>query len=86
MSVRYWKVVLRYGHVGHRNEVSIARYLVFPLGATIQNVIAAVKKMPGTKNNGIDSIQEISYEEYVIGKRNEQENFYLQNLFNQSSA
>lgn len=86
MSLKYWKAVLQYGYVGHRNEISVARHLAFPKKATINDVINTVKTMPGTKNHCIVSIEPISYQEYVIGKRKEQENFYLQRLFNKSTA
>lgn len=77
---------MQYGHVGHRNEISVARYLAFHKNAAINDVINTVKMMPGTKNNCIVSIEPISYQEYAIGKRKEQENFYLQRLFNKSTA
>ena len=86
MEWKYWKVVIKYGHVGRRNEVSVARYMVFPSNATIIDVMEELKQMPGTKNNCVCSIQPISLEEYLIGKRSELENFYLKRLFGESSA
>lgn len=32
MEMMYWKAVIRYGHVGRRNEVSVARHLVYSKG------------------------------------------------------
>lgn len=66
MEWKYWKVVIKYGHVGRRNEVSVARYMVFPSSATIIDVMEELKQMPGTKNNCVCSIEPISLEEYLI--------------------
>lgn len=49
----YWKAVIRYGHVGKKNEISVARYLEFPKGTQIYEVIKVIHSMPGTKNNCI---------------------------------
>jgi len=46
-GVSLGKVVLRYGHVGHRNEV--ARYIVTPKHVTITKVMDFVQTMPGVK-------------------------------------
>ncbi|BCB02134.1 hypothetical protein KH172YL63_02670 [Bacillus sp. KH172YL63] len=45
-------------------------------------------EMPGVKSNVISQVNEISLEEYLIGKRSEVENFYLQELkeFNSFTA
>ena len=86
MNFKYWKVVIRYGHVGLRNEVSVARYLEFPLDATISDVMNEVKNMPGTKNRCIGSIESISRQQYIEGKGMEDDNFYLQNLFSKVIA
>lgn len=80
MGFHYWKVIVRYGHVGLRNEVSVARHLVFESSKGILDIMNFVEEMPGTKKNPIFSIKRISFEEYLIGTRKEKENFYLKNL------
>jgi hypothetical protein len=77
---KYWRVVLRYGHVGKRNEVSVARFLVTEASYNPITVMDLTAEMPGVKNNGLLSLKEITQEEYIIGKRREVENVYLQNL------
>lgn len=88
MEWKYWKVVLRYGHVGKRNEVSVARFLVTEASHNPISVMDLTAEMPGVKNNALLSLKEISQEEYIIGKRLEVENIYLQVLksFNPTSA
>lgn len=85
MEVMYWKAIIKYGHVGHRNEVCVARHLVFPSDTRIEEVIAEVNQMPGTKNNCIQSLYQIRKEDYERGKELEKDNFYLQNLFGESA-
>ena len=83
----YWKVVLRYGHVGHRNEVHVARYLAFDEGVTLLDVYDSAKNMPGVKSaRGVNSAKKVDYREYCAGKEAEEKNFYLQKLmsFNQN--
>lgn len=83
----YWKVVLRYGHVGHRNEVCVARYLAFDEGVTLLDVYDSAKNMPGVKSaRGVNSAKKVDYREYCAGKEAEEKNFYLQKLmaFNQN--
>lgn len=81
MQFKYWKAVIQYGHVGRRNEVSVARYMVFPANTTIQDVVEEVNHMPGTKCNCLVSVQSVSRKAYIDGKKQENENFYLKNLF-----
>lgn len=77
----YWKAVIRYGHVGRRNEISVARHMEFPKDTMVYDVIREIHSMPGTKNNCIASVHTITRQEYETGKKEEQHNFYLQNLF-----
>lgn len=82
----YWKVVLRYGHVGDKNEVYVARYLAFDENPTLIDVCDIAKKMPGVKRTrSVNSAKKIDCLEYLAGKEAEKENFYLQKLmaFNQ---
>jgi len=81
VGVMYWKAVIRYGHVGKRNEISVARYLEFPKGTQIYEVIQVINSMPGTKNNCIQSICEITKSDFLHGLEQEKNNFYLQSLF-----
>lgn len=80
MEASYWKVIMKYGHVGFRKEVSIARHLVMPNDYTLLDVLALAKQMPGVKAKGILSARRITVEEYLIGHRKEAENFYLQKM------
>jgi hypothetical protein len=80
MKWKYWKVVLRYGHVRMKKEVSVARFLVTEASYNPIMVMDLASTMPGVKNRGVISIKEISQDEYIIGKRLEEENFYLQKL------
>ncbi|MCI3027521.1 hypothetical protein LMF32_00020 [Desemzia sp. C1] len=82
----YWKVVLRYGHVGQRKEVYVARYLAFNEEVSLLDVCECAKEMPGVKHSKLVSFaKKIDYTEYLTGKESEKENFYLQKLktFNQ---
>lgn len=65
MEMMYWKAVIRYGHVGRINEVSVARHLMFQKGTLIYEVIKEINSMPGTKNNCIQSVYEITEEEFL---------------------
>ncbi|PHG81181.1 hypothetical protein [Bacillus wiedmannii] len=82
MDWKYWRVVCRYGHVGVRREVSVARFLVTEASHNPIMVMDLVSEMPGVKYRGIVSITQITQEEYLIGKRQELENLYLQKLMN----
>lgn len=82
----YWKVVIRYGHVGKRNEVSIARHLVTPSTTTTIDVMNLVENMPGTKHRALISVKTINVYEYLQGLRAEKENFYLMRLFQNQKA
>jgi hypothetical protein len=86
MEWSYWKVVIRYGHVGINKEVSVARYLVTPPHATAMDVINIAESMPGTKHKAAVSLVKIDVKEYLEGKREEQKNFFLQRLFSRSKA
>lgn len=88
MEWSYWKVILKYGHVGQRKEVSVARYLTMSKEFTLLDVMAKAQLMPGVKARGILSARRITVDEYLIGNREEAENFYLQKLktFNQITS
>lgn len=77
---KYWKVVLRYGHVGKRNEVSVARFLVTEASYNPIMVMELCSEMPGVKNNGVSEIKQITQHEYILGKRKEVEDLFLQKL------
>ncbi len=86
MGWSYWKVVMRYGHIGKGKEVSVARYLVTPSNATTIDVMDLIEEMPGTKSRAMLSIMKVEQEEYLEGVRLERENFFLQRLFAQQKA
>jgi hypothetical protein len=52
MAWKYWKVVLRYGHVRKKNEVSVARFLVTEASYNPIIVMDLASTMPGVKNRG----------------------------------
>lgn len=81
MSWRYWKVVCRYGHVGIGKEVSVARYLVTDKAINCIGVLDIAQGMPGVKAKGVISVFPISQEDWEVGKRMEEENFFLIQLF-----
>ncbi|WP_337134391.1 hypothetical protein [Priestia megaterium] len=72
--------MLRYGHVGKRKDVTVARYLVTPAHYNLVMVMDIGKEMPGVKHCGVIGLTEVGAEEYLAGKRKEKENFYLQKL------
>lgn len=86
MEFTYWKVVVRYGHVGKRNEISVARHLVTGSNATPIDLMNLVEEMPGTKNRALVSVKKIELYEYLQGVREEKENYYLQRLFGNKRA
>ncbi|TCI75905.1 hypothetical protein EVJ20_13090 [Exiguobacterium sp. SH0S1] len=77
----YWRAVIRYGHVGKRKEISVARYLVMPEDSTMVDAMTLIDEMPGTKNRAVVSLRKIDALEYLEGRRSEKENFFLQRLF-----
>ena len=79
--MKYWKVVLRYGHVGFRKEISVERYLATQDSVTIVDVREVASNMPGVKSYGVHSIEGVTYEKYDQGKQRETCNFFLQRLF-----
>lgn len=82
MGWSYWKIVCKYGHVGIRKEVSVARHLRLPVDATLLDAIDIAKEMPGIKNRGIFLGKKITIDEFTIGRQAEEQNFYLMKLKN----
>ncbi len=80
MGEKYWKVVCGYGHVGRRNEVSVARYLETGKDANLLDVYELASRMPGVKHRGVRTAQQITKEAYIEGKTKEKNDFYLQKL------
>lgn len=80
VSERYWKVIVRYGHLGIGREVSVARFICTKLEENIMDAYKIVEQMPGVKNKGIQYISEISGETFLIGKFAEREDFFLKCL------
>lgn len=78
--MKYWKVVIRYGHVGLRNEVSVARHLCTEDYYSILDARDLASGMPGVKHRGVAEIHAIGEEEYVQGKVNEETNLFIQRL------
>lgn len=86
MNHRFWKAILRYGHLGLGKEVSVARYIQTDNSATIVDVMQIVSQMPGVKHRGMLCVEQINQVKYEIGKQNESENYYLQQLFTYQNA
>jgi len=80
MDLIYWRVVLRYGHVGHGNSIAVARHIVMPSDVTIIEVNHFVQTMPGVKSNGVLSLEQIDEATFLKEKEVEDDNFYIQNL------
>lgn len=78
---KFWKVICRYGHVGTKKEIAVARYLVTDDSATCLTVLQIAQTMPGTKSQAVSSIEQINLAEWQRGKAEEKSNFYLQRLF-----
>lgn len=82
MSDRYWKVIVRYGHLGIGREVSVARYLRTGPQENILDAYTIVEHMPGVKTRAVQLIFEIDNEAYWEGKQTEGENSFLKILMN----
>ena len=82
MSNRYWKAIVRYGHLGVGREVSVARYICTESSKNIIDAYAILNQMPGSKSRAVQEIIEITFEIYCSGKHDEAECFYLQSLMN----
>ncbi|WP_425447862.1 hypothetical protein [Dethiothermospora halolimnae] len=80
MKISFWKAICKYGHVGHRNEISVARYIQVQGETTSLEVLKLVEEMPGIKNHGVLSVEKIDESTYKLGKAQEKENLYLQKL------
>ena len=80
MSKRFWKVIVRYGHVGRGKEVSVARYICTQGNENITDASRIVENMPGVKVRGVGCIFEVSRDSYLNGKAAEPNNLYLQKL------
>lgn len=80
MECSYWKVVCKYGHVGRRKEVSVARHLRLPVEATLFDAMKLAENMPGVKNKGVHMAKKITQDEFSIGLQKEEDNFYLLKL------
>lgn len=80
MDWTYWRIVCKYGHVGIKKEVSVARYLRLAADSNLLDAYEVAKNMPGVKNKGVFCGRKISFDEYVNGHQLEMNNFYLKNL------
>lgn len=90
MKSKYWKVQLRYGHVGRGKSIEVNRYLVMSNKSSSTEIIRLAKTMPGVKKGirAVLKLEPINKNEYYQGKKREKENFYLQKLnsYHQSPA
>ena len=80
VNEKYWKAVVRYGHVGLGKEVSVARFLSTGPEASILDVYTLVENMPGVKVRGVCSLVGITRDAYQSGKVSECTNAYLHKL------
>lgn len=84
-NMKYWKVICNYGHVGRRKEISVSRYLETDSNCTVIDVLKIISEMPGVKKgkNIIHSMKKaelINKEQYERGKKEEEQNLFLQRL------
>lgn len=86
MKEKYWKIICSYGHVGRRNEISVARYIKTEDFYTIVDVNHLASTMPGVKKNVGCTVYEIDFITYLEGKESEKNDFYLQILMNYKCA
>jgi hypothetical protein len=80
----FWVAKLRYGHVGHGNEVCVNRYLEMEADADINDVINLINTMPGVKSKGnhsYRSIKKIDQEEFYQGRQHQSHNLFLKKLW-----
>ena len=80
MNERYWKAIVRYGHLGRNREVSVARYIATQPNENILDAFNILENMPGTKSRAVLQLFEINHATYLHGKVNEKSNFYLQSI------
>lgn len=71
---------MKYGHVGLRNEVSVARHICTEDYYSILEARDLASGMPGVKHRGVAEIHAIGEEEYIRGKVKEESNLFLQKL------
>ena len=76
MESMYWRVVIRYGHVGRMKEISVPRFIRTTESTTICEVYKIAAEMPGVKNRGVILIEKIDCDRYESGKLSEKENPY----------
>ena len=77
MSARFWKAVVRYGHLGIGKEISVARSICTKSDENIVDAYGIVENMPGVKASGVHCISEIDRSVYLNGKISEASNYYL---------
>lgn len=81
MKRKYWRVVCRYGHVGLGKEISVARFIETSAKETCMDVFHLASLMPGVKSKGVLSVEPVTPGRFISGKKSEQDNRYLQRLF-----
>lgn len=76
MEERYYKVIIACGHIGHGGSLEVTRY--FKAFNTLDCYTSAFH-MPRAKKkcDSIKLIEQISLEQYTMGKQTEDENPYL---------
>lgn len=77
--------MVKYGHVGRRNEISVPRYLETPATYNLIEVLEIVGSMPGVKKvsgimGAMGKAEEVNEATYLQGKEEEKENLYLKKL------
>jgi len=83
-NLKYYLVVVECGHVGAGKCLEVTRYFQ---GYNLVSTYLSTLYMPRSKKktDSIKLIKEISYEEYVQGKKLEKENSYLNITKNKTS-
>ena len=77
MEARYWKAIVRYGHVGRKKEISVSRFIQTQLDTTLIDAYNIFAEMPGVKARGVMYIQEVDKLNYEAGKTSEKSNLFL---------
>ncbi|WP_233880821.1 hypothetical protein [Virgibacillus halodenitrificans] len=82
---KYWRVICRYGHVGRKKEISVARYIRTENACNLMDVLNIASRMPGVKKrkditHSIVEAKCINKNQYEQGIEVEEQNLYVQNL------
>ena len=74
---KFYRVIVACGHLGHRNSIEVTRYFK---DYDILSCYFSAFQMPRSKKKPgcVKLVETITENEYLIGKKIEKENLYLQ--------